>query len=176
MLRDFATSKKSILNHAGYLAIEGMPSLVGSLRPFQGLCEHDFLDLMTSLIGVQERISRPTRIERDIVCACWHIRSQMTVLALDELSPLRRHKLISQRDFERIHYWHRAIDTYCGQCFHGSSLQYCVSAFADYVGSEFCPFPATYRSLIPFFRDQMTGADDDIRCIFEQAIEAAGRK
>lgn len=174
MLRDYAASKRSILNHSGYLIVDGMPSLVGSLRPYRGLSEDTFLDLMMSLIGVHDAISRPDRIEREIVCSCWCIRSRISILALDEQSPLRRNRLISEEDLGRIHHWHRAIDTFCWQCFHGSDLQSCASAFADYVGSPFCLDPSVYQGLVPFFREQLSESEDDILEIYQLAIRAVG--
>lgn len=171
MQMSFDDAKAMLQQHAGHIDLPDRNSLVDSLRPFSGLCESDFCDIMKSLVHVHKELSEQETIDRELVYACWDLCTRIRFLALSESSSLRTNQLISQFDLNRLGEWHNSIDSFCRRSLHKLDLGTCLSNFIEYVGSDKCPEPMAYRDFVPLLASLKLDADFESAPLIVRALQ-----
>jgi hypothetical protein len=172
MTHDVIAAKQTILIHAGHLDVEGRSSIVASLRPFQGVKEEDFCEFFAALIALHEAISGPECVERDLVYALWDFCARLRILAIGASSSLRTNRIIDESLVARLTAWHDSVDSFCRRSFHQLTMLECMSNHLDYIASDICPSPLSYRSLLPLLIHLRGTADVEMSPIVDRALRA----
>jgi hypothetical protein len=160
-------AKQTIRLHAGHVAIEGRRSLVGELRPYSGILESDFRDLFTSLVSLHGSLGSD-ELDRELIYACWDLCTRVRFLT----PTLAANQLVDEQQQQRLSAWVNCVDSYCRRCFHQLGLVECMSNFFEYLGSDLCSSPETYRNLLPILNDLRSDADFEMLSLLDAAISA----
>ncbi|MBX3469618.1 MAG: hypothetical protein KF878_22330 [Planctomycetes bacterium] len=108
---DVETSGRLLLAHAGEVPGDprGEEGFLGSLRPYRGIREENFVEVMTALHGLRN-VLRGDLVPRVYVGALWTLCDTARVEGLSSRSALQRDKLMSPADTERLSRWLRTIE------------------------------------------------------------------
>jgi hypothetical protein len=87
----------------------GVPSFVGMLRPYAGLKEASYDDVMRCLRELSDTLVEKKELRRDLMSSLWGLVWYPKYLALDADSMLRRNRLISRADLATLNQWTRQI-------------------------------------------------------------------
>lgn len=169
---DSVTARRLILDHAGFIITEGKVGLVGRLRPFQGLLEEDFAELVQALIGVFPELQASSSVNRTLVAALWDMCHSARILVLNPDSGVRRNKLVAPDDLEKCQQWIEAIESFALRALQGLDLPMCLFRVTEYILS--CrPFDlGPYRAILPDLESCQHYDDQDVA---ESAKRAAIR-
>lgn len=81
---------------------------LGSLRPYTGLKEENFHEVMQAIITLAPEIQKEKEIDRDIIKALWAICELARAWGIHPKGMLRSNNLIALKDVSRLEQW---IDT-----------------------------------------------------------------
>jgi hypothetical protein len=171
MQMSFDDAKAMLQQHAGHIELPDRDSLVESLRPYRGLSERNFCEIMIGLINVHKELSEQDMVDRELIYACWDLCTRIRFLALSETSPLRTNRLISQTDLDRLGEWYNSIDSFCRRSLHKLDLGTCLSNFIEYIGSEKCPDPTAFQMCVPLFVSLKPDADFELAPLLDRALQ-----
>lgn len=129
-------AKERIRLHAGLVIREGEPCLVGRLRPFAGIAEADFADLVEALVTLHPLLTSVSAIERELCAALWDICYRARALALDRDSSIRRGGLASDAELSTLAAWIDCIESFVLRMLHGVDLGSCLFHVLEYVAQE----------------------------------------
>ena len=128
----FAQAKQGLLLHSFALNdaddAQMARGFLGSLRPYIGLREENFREVMAALRVLAPHLGAPT-LEREIVGALWNICHLARAWGVHPDGMLRRNDLISPADAERLDAWIEAISDVTAMLLDGAAVE---TAFADY--------------------------------------------
>jgi hypothetical protein len=165
-------AKRKILIHAGYALSDEDVGFLGRLRPYTGIRERDFADVVECLVSIHPTVVRESRVERELCAAIWSLCELTRVLIADRHGKLRTNKLITDADLERLRAWTDAIEVFAVRMLSGLDLGYCVSHVAQYLSAGAVREPSDFQFLVPLFEDVRRRGDDDIREIAADALRA----
>jgi hypothetical protein len=77
---------------------------LGMLRPYKGLREASFHEVMECIVALADELSADT-VDRPTISALWGICHLARAWGLEEEGMLQRNALISARDVERLGEW-----------------------------------------------------------------------
>ena len=101
-------AKILILTHAGLIdAPQAETSFIGCLRPFRGLREENFHQIMEALIILTPMLQQE-RVDRELLSALWTTCQLARQWGVDSSGMLVRNNLLSNEDQTALKYW---IDT-----------------------------------------------------------------
>ena len=128
----FAQAKQGLLLHSFALNdaddAQMARGFLGSLRPYIGLREENFREVMAALRVLAPHLGAPT-LDREIVGALWNICHLARAWGVHPDGMLRRNDLISPADAERLDAWIEAISDVTAMLLDGADVE---TAFADY--------------------------------------------
>lgn len=108
--------------HAGNRDEErAIPSFVGMLRPYRGLHEAAFVDVMDCIRALAPELGAgalPRSLVTNLWAVCWYPR----YWGLSEGSMLRRNALISESDQQRLSEWLDRISNAVSRLLEGTSV------------------------------------------------------
>ena len=84
---------------------------IGSLRPWQGLREENFRQVLEALDVLSEELLNAPLLDRDIVSALWGICYLGRSWGVEPGASLRRHHIISDADVQTLAAWIDTIET-----------------------------------------------------------------
>ena len=99
-------AKQLLLSHAGP---DLEPGFLGMLRPYRGLQEESFHEVMTALAALGPSLGRGSTVDRQVMEALWGICVLGQCWGVEPDGMLRRNKLISGDDVERLAQWIKMI-------------------------------------------------------------------
>ncbi|MBX3469273.1 MAG: hypothetical protein KF878_20555 [Planctomycetes bacterium] len=102
---------------------------LGSLRPYGGLIEENFHEVMEALIALAPELSDGRRVDREVMSALWGICHFARSWGVHPEGMLRRNELIAPHDVERLEEWVETISYAVTSLLDGGPVE---EAFADY--------------------------------------------
>src|SRR5205085_3718735 len=78
---------------------------LGSLRPFQGLNEDNFHEVMEALRTLAPELIAGNVVEREIMSALWDICWQASLIGLHSTGALQRNHIISSEEIDKLEDW-----------------------------------------------------------------------
>ena len=85
-------------------------SFVGCLRPFAGLREENFLQVMRAIIALTPHLSGAKVWELRLVYGLWELTKTARLWGLDPNGMLQRNRLLSEEDTKRLLLWVHCIE------------------------------------------------------------------
>lgn len=83
---------------------DGKPSFLGMLRPYRGLSEESFHDVMRCIVALAPELAAE-HVDRSIASALWGLCYHARLWGLEESGMLRRNGLIAAADVARLAEW-----------------------------------------------------------------------
>lgn len=113
---DYKAARNLILMHSS--GREDVPledalfqeGFLGSLRPFSGLREGNFLQVMDAIIALRPHLAERPEWDVRLVEGLWGLVVTARNWALDPGSMLQRNRLLSSADTERLRLWVTCIE------------------------------------------------------------------
>jgi hypothetical protein len=99
-------AKRLLLAHAGPDLEAGF---LGMLRPYRGLQEESFHEVMAALAALGPSLGHGQAVDRQVMGALWGICVLGQWWGVEPDGMLRRNKLISEHDVQRLTRWIRII-------------------------------------------------------------------
>ena len=104
---------------------------VGSLRPYAGLREANFVQVMDAIIALHPHLTGTTHLDRRLVEGLWGLTRYARWWGLDAGSMLVRNRLISAEDAARLLGWVQCIESAVARLLRGDDP---AAALATYRG------------------------------------------
>jgi hypothetical protein len=83
---------------------------LGCLRPFSGLREENFMQVMEAIIALQPALAGHQVLERRLVEGLWGLTTFARLWGLDPDGMLQRNRLLSNEETKRLLVWVRCIE------------------------------------------------------------------
>jgi hypothetical protein len=83
---------------------------LGCLRPFSGLREENFLQVLRAIIALKPHLAESKTWEHRLVAGLWGLTTTARLEGLDPDGLLQRNKLLSAEDTKRLLLWVRCIE------------------------------------------------------------------
>lgn len=83
---------------------------LGCLRPFSGLREENFLEVMQAIIALKPHVAGAKVWELRLVEALWELTKRARAWGLDPNGMLQRNHLLSESDTKRLLLWVQCIE------------------------------------------------------------------
>ncbi|HVS71710.1 MAG TPA: hypothetical protein VHQ47_10690 [Phycisphaerae bacterium] len=83
---------------------------LGCLRPFSGLREENFLQVMQAIIALKPHLSGAKVWELRLIYGLWELTTRARLWGLDPNGMLQRDRLLSEQDTERLLLWVHCIE------------------------------------------------------------------
>jgi len=106
-------------------------SFLGSLRPFSGLREENFLRVMEAVVALKPHLAGQDIWERRLVEGLWGLTTTARLWGLDPDGMLQRNRLLSADDTARLLRWVRCIEMAVSRLLRGGDP---AEAMANYRG------------------------------------------
>jgi hypothetical protein len=159
-MMDYDQAKRLILLHGLGIEVPDPDPLlkhgfIGCLRPYSGLREHNFHELIEALLVVGERFHGAAMVDREIVFALWHICATARRYGIWPDGMLRRNKLISAEDVARLERWVDVIERMSTRLLIGKILPHsAVFLYAEYVIGH--DWSDNWAAFLPWFVQAVT--------------------
>jgi hypothetical protein len=83
---------------------------LGCLRPFSGLREENFIELMRAIIALKPHLSGAAAWELRLVQGLWELTTRARHWGLDQNGMLQRNQLLSDAESRRLLLWVQCIE------------------------------------------------------------------
>jgi hypothetical protein len=136
---EYAEARHQLLLHGpGTTDAAGQPLVVddgflGCLRPYTGLREENFHQVMEALLSVGERLHQTPQLDREPVYAAWSICHTARAWGLAPGGMLQRNRLITAADTARLERWVDALEVVALRLLGGWPPHHAVYYYAEYV-------------------------------------------
>ena len=140
-----ATGQPLVLEH-GFL---------GCLRPYTGLREENFHQLMEALLTAGDQLHQSTQVDRELAYAVWAICHSARGWGLAPGGMLQRNQLITAADTARLERWVDTVEIVALRLLCGWPPHHAVYYYAEYV------VEVGWWDNAAFFIDLMSGAVSD---------------
>lgn len=111
---DFDRAKELLRLHScadpDLLHLKWSGGFVGTLRPYTGLNEDNFHEVMAAIVAVAPHLADECCLDREIVSTLWSLCMTARNWGLHPNGMLQRNGLISEHDIERLDSWVEAIE------------------------------------------------------------------
>lgn len=109
---------------------------VGMLRPYSGLLESNFHELMVALYKAAPVFQQSGKIDNKLAHSLWSICSSVHTTATREGSALRRNNLITDSDLKRLTRWVDIFEWDCQMLIMGIAPHIVIESYADYLNDH----------------------------------------
>lgn len=92
---------------------------LGSLRPYTGLREENFLQVMEAIIGLAPHLAGKDFFERRLVSGLFELVHRTRAWGLDPHGMIQRNKLMSPAETKRLWLWVTCLEMAIYRLFHG---------------------------------------------------------
>lgn len=130
---DFETGKTELQRHAGCATDYYEDGFVASLRPYIGLRERNFHQVVEAVLSVGAEFASSENVERSIVYSVFDMTSTARRWGVDEGGMLVRNRLITPEDRKRLGDWVQRIELMMLPLLAGQSPATVVSVYSQYV-------------------------------------------
>lgn len=164
---EFSEARSIIRMHAG--AEDGprmATGLVASLRPYAGLDDGTFEEVMRAVAAVADRLGAGLDVDRGLIHALWSMCRTARLWGVDESGMLVRNRLISPDDRRKLEAWVDVIESTTLDLLWGIGLPLAIRRYAEAVAQARLPAPGA--SSASLFVLALRCDDADVR------IDAAG--
>jgi len=128
----FDEAKELLLRHSFASNVENDPEMesgfLGSLRPWRGLNDDNFYEVMEAIKGVSEHLQDAAALDREVMGALWDICLIARAWGVQADGMLRRNHLISHEDSLRLEEWVDTISWVVSFLMAGNNWQRAVQA------------------------------------------------
>ena len=94
---------------------------LASLRPYTGLQEKNFLEVLGAIIALAPHLAGKKVLERRLVSGLWELVQRAQNWGLDPHGMIQRNKLMSAADTERLRLWVICLEMAIRRLLHGGS-------------------------------------------------------
>ena len=174
---DPAVAKELLLTHAG-LAINqaSEKGLLASLRPYRGIREEDFSEVMEALISLYPSFSTTDVVDRELPYALWTICQRVRVLAVRPNAKLVKNKLISETDARKLAQWIDVIEKVSLQFLRGTAIHDALLALFDHLACREERPVTRFGFLVPLLIESLRSHEPEVRCLAVAALGALGKE
>lgn len=110
---DFSTAKELLLLHSFSHPDINHPKMergfLGSLRPYRGLNEDNFHEVMHAIIALAQHLQQQNQVDKEVISALWAICELGRAWGVHPQGMLRRNNLITDEDVARLEQWIETI-------------------------------------------------------------------
>jgi hypothetical protein len=176
-MMDYDQAKRLLLLHGP--GIEGPDTdstlehgFLGCLRPYSGLRERNFHELVEAILIVGERFHAASTVDREIVYALWDICVTARRYGISPGGMLRRNKLITTEDVALLERWVDTIERMATKLLLGKTPPYgTIYVYAEYVVDH--GWSDNYASFLRYM--EQTLADVESGDHLEGVVAALGK-
>jgi hypothetical protein len=93
---------------------------LASLRPYIGLREENFLQVLGAIIALAPHLAGRQTLERRLVSGLWELVQRTRAWGLDPQGMIQRNKLMSAADTKRLWLWVTCLEMAVYRLFRGS--------------------------------------------------------
>lgn len=83
---------------------------LSSLRPFSGLREENFLQVMEAIIALKPHVAGQSNLDRRLMKGLWELTTRTRLWGLDQNGMLQRNRLLSVDDTAKLLRWVQCIE------------------------------------------------------------------
>lgn len=147
---DYATARHLLLLHGpGAEDANGNPlslddGFLGCLRPYSGLREANFHQVMQAVLVAGSHFGNASHIDRETVRSAWEICATARRYGLEPCGMLQRNKLISPGDTAQLARWVDLIERTMLRLLGGVAPHYAIVSYAEYVAEFGGPLETTW--------------------------------
>jgi hypothetical protein len=126
-----------LLHGSGTLNVEGNPlvkedGFLGVLRPYAGLKEENFHEVMEALFAIAESTSASATVDRELFSSVWWMCYLARLWGVEPTGMLRRNKLITENDVTRLARWIDVVEYSALHILSGNHHEP-INTYAQYV-------------------------------------------
>jgi hypothetical protein len=127
-----------LLNGSGTSDADGNPlvqddGFLGTLRPYQGLKDDNFHNVMEALFVVGNHFSESSHVDRELVSSIWWMCNRARLWGIDPEGMLRRNNLITDEDVSRLAEWIDVIEYTTLNLLNGNGTREAINTYAQYI-------------------------------------------
>lgn len=111
--------------------------LLGSLRPYRGLRDEDFGEVVEAMLALGDQCLRPARIDPEVVLAVWQTCHYIRWWGTDEDSLLRQNNLLAREDLRKLRQWELTIERIALGFLKGLPISNIAHCYASYVAEGY---------------------------------------
>ncbi|HWE98108.1 MAG TPA: hypothetical protein VG269_29450 [Tepidisphaeraceae bacterium] len=167
-------AKRRISIHAGFNSDDSDGGLVAHLRPYIGVGDRDWADLVHSVIVLHPLITGSPIIERELCAALWSICTTCRTLVLRSESSVRRNKLADEKALAKLGLWLEAFEILAVRSLRGLDLGQCLSRVIELIAAREFDDRDSFEVLRPIIGDLIMSGDSDVEEISAKALAALG--
>lgn len=131
---NYATAKLKLLLHAGTSSEDILgEGFLGTLRPYTGLHDENFHQVMEAILLAGESIYSEPKIDRDLVDAIWRMCIIARISGIELNGSLVKNKLISPQDSLKLQSWVTTMETTMLSLLNGNSPSESIHGYCEYV-------------------------------------------
>ncbi|WP_165250677.1 HEAT repeat domain-containing protein [Paludisphaera soli] len=146
--------------------------LIGSLRPYCGLDDRNFEEVLEAIAAVAEHLGSGPLVDRSLVHALWDMCQTARLWGVKESGMLPRNGLITPDDRRKLATWIDVIERTTLRLLWGNGLPLALSAYAGEVAEARLPAPG--ERLAPLFVAALRSDDADVRLAAAGALGRMG--
>jgi hypothetical protein len=149
--------------HSGHVLDDRKLGLVGKLRPYSGLSEPDFAEIMNALLVLSDCFGDGSYLLRPTVRDLWHLCEQCRTLALEATSPLRATRRIGDPEALLLAKWVSIIERTAIRLLSGHSTVDSMSSLYEYISVAEDARLGCYAFALPLLDTAVGSDDEDVR-------------
>ncbi len=105
---------------------------LGSLRPYSGLSEDNFHEVMEIIAVLAPELENKPNIDSQLISALWGICHFSNAWALEPEGMLQRNDLIAESDIDRLSNWVNIISYAVFMLLDGGGLEHAMEPYESY--------------------------------------------
>ncbi len=105
---------------------------LGSLRPYHGLKEDNFHEVMEAISALSPYLRTEPQIDREVIAALWSICEEARAWGIHPDGMLRRNDLIALQDVQRLERWTSIISYTVFILLDGGDLEAALEPYNEY--------------------------------------------
>jgi hypothetical protein len=159
----FDEGKHRLMVHAGLVVDPAsMPGLLGTLRPYQGIQEALFHDLVEAIFAISSSLSSPEpHVDKDVVHSLLYINRLVRTGATEPTGPLRRNRLITDADVATLERWLDVVERVVLRYLRGLQHHVALFAYVEYLEQSKSSPTAQQQFIIPILLELVEHGDSD---------------
>jgi hypothetical protein len=166
-------AKEAVFLHAGFSVRPDKPGFLGTLRPYAGLDESYFAEIVEAILVWHPSLANSSEVDRQMTAALWTICHRTRVLALRAAASIRHNKLMTAEELDRLTLWIDIIESMTVDALFGLNRPMCMGRVLNYIATNEHINVACYRSIIPQIRECLEIEPDDV--VAQDVIDWAKR-
>ncbi|MEZ6136320.1 MAG: hypothetical protein R3C53_15605 [Pirellulaceae bacterium] len=174
---EYDDARIELLRHAGIAEDYHEDGFLACLRPYTGIKQNNFHNVIESVLSVGDRFSSTDSVERPVVYAIWLLTTTARNWGTEDDGMLVRDKLISTDDRMRLRQWIAIIESMMRNLLHGLKPYDSIHGYCEYVvehgwGTNFSFFIPLLSAAIENddFGDRLQGHCEAIISLGPEAI------